>query len=140
MSAARASRPARRAKPGRRSAERAATALPFPTPARTASSVHSRTRTLADIGLTEFPLSYTVLLVEDDELVRMNFRRYLTHNSHQNCHVVEFSNAEDALVWCRDHTPDIALSDYRLPGMNGLEFVTALRQQASHEDIPCIKC
>ena len=95
-------------------------------------------RTIADIGLTEFPLSYTVLLVEDDESARTSLRHYLTHSSDQNCHVVEFSNAEEALVWCRDHTPDIALIDYRLPGMNGIEFVTLLSQQSQKEEVPCI--
>ena len=95
-------------------------------------------RTIADIGLTEFPLSYTVLLVEDDESARTSLRHYLTHSCDQNCHVVEFSNAEEALVWCRDHTPDIALIDYRLPGMNGIEFVKLLSQQSQKEEVPCI--
>ncbi len=95
-------------------------------------------RTIAEIGLAEFPPSYTVLLIEDDESARTSFRHYLTHNSDQNCHVVEFSNAEEALVWCREHTPDIALIDYRLPGMNGIKFVTVLSQQGYKEEIPCI--
>ncbi|PZV26572.1 MAG: hypothetical protein DCF12_09135 [Snowella sp.] len=95
-------------------------------------------RTIAKIGLAEFPPSYTVLLVEDDESARTSLRHYLTHSSDQNCHVVEFSNAEEALVWCRDHTPDIALIDYRLPGMNGIEFVTLLSQQSQKEEVPCV--
>lgn len=96
------------------------------------------TETILKIGLAEFSQSYTLMLVDDDELFRTGFRRYLTNKPHKNCQVVEFSNAEDALVWCRDHIPDIALIDYLLPEMNGLAFVTALRQQGLHEQIPCI--
>jgi PAS domain S-box-containing protein len=94
--------------------------------------------TISDIGLSVLPESYTVLLLEDSETDRAIYRRFLSKNPERKCHIVEFDTAEEALVWCRDHTPDIFLVDYLLPGMNGLDFLLQLQKQTGHGQISCI--
>ena len=94
--------------------------------------------TISDIGLSGLPESYTVLLLEDSETDRATYRRFLSKNLEKSCNIVEFDNAEEALIWCQDHSPDILLVDYLLPGINGLEFLLQLQKQTGHERISCI--
>ncbi len=59
---------------------------------------------------------------------------------------VSLRKAGYSVATCRDagaaletvelSTPDLILSDTRLPGMNGFELVGALRQQEEHESVP----
>lgn len=42
--------------------------------------------------------------------------------------VIEAASGDAALELCRDVTPDLVLSDWMMPGMNGLEFCHAFRQ------------
>jgi PAS domain S-box-containing protein len=94
--------------------------------------------TISEIGLAEFPQSYTLLLLDDSETDRATHRRFLLGNSEKDCNIVEFDSAEEALIWCQDHMPDILLTDYLLPGINGLEFWLKLRERSGYGRIPCI--
>ena len=42
--------------------------------------------------------------------------------------VIEAASGDAALELCRNVTPDLVLSDWMMPGMNGLEFCHAFRQ------------
>ena len=42
--------------------------------------------------------------------------------------VIEAASGDAALEICRDVTPDLVLSDWMMPGMNGLEFCDAFRK------------
>lgn len=41
--------------------------------------------------------------------------------------VVEAENGEEALARCRAAMPDLVITDWNMPVMSGIEFVTALR-------------
>tara|TARA_R110002033_G_scaffold45927_3_gene90152 strand:- start:10581 stop:11867 length:1287 start_codon:yes stop_codon:yes gene_type:complete len=47
--------------------------------------------------------------------------------------VIEAASGDAALEICRDVTPDLVLSDWMMPGMNGLEFCDAFRKLQGDE-------
>src|SRR3990167_130898 len=62
----------------------------------------------------------TVLLVEDDPWIRDSLRRFFAN---ENCALMAVETGEDALEIIKDNDCDIVITDYRLPGMDGLEFL-----------------
>ena len=52
--------------------------------------------------------------------------------------VHDFGEPEAALQWCQDHQPDLLLLDYRMPGLDGIEFARRFRRLPLHRDIPII--
>ena len=70
------------------------------------------------------------LVVDDSKAVRMILGKTLREAGFE---VREAANGADALeLACGDHpSPDLALLDWNMPGMNGLELLTRLRQQPS---------
>ena len=61
-----------------------------------------------------------VLLVEDEQLIRDSLRRFFAH---ENCALMAVETGEDALELIKDNNCDIIITDYRRPGMDGLEFL-----------------
>ena len=61
-----------------------------------------------------------VLLVEDDQWIRDSLRRFFAN---ENCALMAVETGEDALEVIKDNACDIIITDYRLPGMDGLEFL-----------------
>jgi len=61
-----------------------------------------------------------LLLVDDHELVRTGIQRILEDVSDFSVVGVAV-NGEDAVKFCRKHSPEIVLMDMSMPGMGGLE-------------------
>ena len=61
-----------------------------------------------------------MLLVEDDELIRESLSLVFMNNG---CNLTACETAEEGLQALEKEYFDIIISDFRLPGMNGLEFL-----------------
>jgi CheY-like chemotaxis protein len=83
-----------------------------------------------------------ILLVEDDNLDIIDVKRTLDKMNILNNMVVA-KNGEEALKILSaqerslDTKPDIALIDINMPKMNGLEFLSAIRNNNAWKDLKC---
>ena len=68
--------------------------------------------------------SLTILYVEDEALIRQNAVEYLS----RYCHIVlEASNGEEGYALYKQHSPDLIISDIKIPKLSGLEFASNIR-------------
>lgn len=67
--------------------------------------------------------SMHLLVIDDDQWVRDSLKLFFES---EGCHTVALETAEEGLVQAAAQCFDILFVDYRLPGMNGLEFVRHL--------------
>ena len=72
-------------------------------------------------------MQYKVLVVDDSKLARMVIGSAL-RRLRPDWELVEAANADDALKALGDRTVDIALVDFNMPGLDGLELVARIRQ------------
>jgi len=70
------------------------------------------------------PRTARVLVVEDDEVARVALAEQLSDAGHE---VAAFETGEKALEAASGDAFDVAVSDVRLPGMNGIEFLEKVR-------------
>ncbi len=70
-----------------------------------------------------------ILLVDDDEWIRNSLRLFFES---EGCHLTALETAEEGMELLKRENYKIVITDYRLPGMDGIEFLK--RIQASHPD------
>ena len=76
---------------------------------------------------------HKVWIVDDDSSIRWVLARALRAEGFD---VRDFEDAESALTHLQKDTPEVLMTDIRMPGMSGLELAQYLHQQ--HPDIPVI--
>lgn len=79
----------------------------------------------------------TILVIDDQAISRMILEE-LVRSVDQDVQVEAFADPVKALEWAKTYTPDLILSDYRMPGMDGVEFTRWVRRIPSCADIPLI--
>ena len=67
-----------------------------------------------------------ILIVEDNKVFREALELLLGLRSDLEV-VATVADGEEAVPACRKYRPDVALMDYRLPGLDGVEATRALR-------------
>lgn len=76
-----------------------------------------------------------ILLADDDDLVRSVVRLTLEDREYQ---FLEAATGLEALELCRRHLPDLAILDWRMPGVTGIEVIERLRAEEGTMEIPTI--
>ena len=70
------------------------------------------------------PSQRTCLIVDDSRMIRKVARRIVESVGYA---VVEAENGEEGLARCRAAMPHLVITDWNMPVMSGIDFVTALR-------------
>ncbi len=76
---------------------------------------------------------HAILIIEDDQLIRE--RLALAMSANGNCSVVEASSLQEARTAFAEQTPDLILSDLRLPDGNAIDFLIDVRQTSPATEI-----
>src|SRR5215467_10174537 len=99
-------------------------------PSRAGTEVRGKERRLYPLGKEEnvgpgMPNNVKVLLVDDNSMVLGMLRGALTPLAS----VTTATDSADALLKAVDDPPDLLVSDYRMPGMDGRQLVEKLRSR-----------
>ncbi len=76
-----------------------------------------------------------VLVVDDDEVVRLSHLRSLKSVS---CEAEAVEDGEDALRMMERHPFDVVLLDLRMPGMDGMSVLRAIKQKWPESEVVVI--
>ncbi|MGE4455171.1 MAG: response regulator [Sphaerochaeta sp.] len=71
---------------------------------------------------------YTLVIVDDETELLEGLTHYFPWESIGFSVSGSFTDARSALAFCKDHHPDVLLSDIRMPFMSGLQLIKELKQ------------
>ena len=75
-----------------------------------------------------------VLIVDDNPVIRDLICRGM--GSH--CEVISATDGADALLKCIDNPPDLIVSDFRMPGLDGRQLYEKLRSREKTRSVPFV--
>lgn len=70
-----------------------------------------------------------LLIVDDERIPREGLRRTIARLFPDIDILPLAANGEEALALCLEHTPDVVVTDIRMPGMDGLDLIDTLREK-----------
>jgi len=76
-----------------------------------------------------------VVVVDDQSTGRMILEKIILQIAN-DIKVIDFADPKEALHWLNNNKADLIVTDYRMPDINGIEFIKAVRQTVSGEHIP----
>jgi DNA-binding response OmpR family regulator len=76
--------------------------------------------------------NFTILYVEDDEMVRKNAVEYLSRISKK---VLQAENGKEAIKIYKEEKPDIIITDISMPKLNGLDMASFIRTEDKNVQI-----
>ncbi len=68
-----------------------------------------------------------ILVTDDSKAMRMIVIRTLRQAGFAGHDIIEAENGQQGLTLTRSEAPDLILSDWNMPEMNGIDFLRALR-------------
>ena len=67
-----------------------------------------------------------IVVVDDERIVTSAFKTLLKVEGFSDAHF--FNSPKDALTFLKDNQPDLVISDFLMPEMNGLEFLSEVKK------------
>ncbi len=78
-----------------------------------------------------------VLIIDDQSTGRAILEKVIQQIG-DNLHVTAMSNPSTALEWLDLHDVDLIVTDYRMPEINGIEFIRLVRQKDHCQNVPIV--
>jgi two-component system response regulator RpfG len=78
------------------------------------------------------------ILIVDDQLTSRQILKQLVSNIEPGVEVLDFANPIEALTWTARNPTDLILVDYKMPEMNGIEFIRKFRSNPASSHVPVI--
>lgn len=73
---------------------------------------------------------YSILFIDDEELMRESFQKLVDWNAHQFDVVGIFKNGESAWAYLESHSVDIIITDINMPFMDGISLLEHIRERS----------
>ena len=80
----------------------------------------------------------SLIVIIDDRNTNRNILTKLAASIEPGVRVESFGDPAEALVWLENNKPDLVITDYKMPNMDGAEFIRRFRELPGAEDIPVI--
>jgi CheY-like chemotaxis protein len=113
----------------------------LPNPSSIADSSHSSDisidylGTFAETMVEEIPEPPLILIVEDNELNVNTIASYLSAKGYRS---IVANDGQSAIDLTQQHHPDLILMDIQMPGMDGIEAISRIRQNSQFAETPII--
>ena len=76
-----------------------------------------------------------VVIVDDESTGRMILGKIIQQID-DDIVITQFEHSKEALEWVQNSPPDLIVTDYKMPELNGVQFIQAVRQSPDCENIP----
>src|ERR671918_878287 len=76
--------------------------------------------------------------VIDDRVTNRNVLTRLAASVEEGVRVKAFASPQAALEWLAQAAPDLVITDYKMPGMDGADFIRAFRVLPGASDVPVV--
>lgn len=73
-----------------------------------------------------------ILIVDDSRAMRLIVKRILRQTDIGDHSTVEAENGQEGLKQVEAENPDLVISDWNMPEMNGIEFLAAVRESGNN--------
>ncbi len=80
----------------------------------------------------------SLVVIVDDRVTNRNIFSKLAASIDTDVIVRAFADPADALAWLADNSPDLIITDFKMPGMDGAEFIRRYRASPTVADVPII--
>ena len=82
--------------------------------------------------------SMSMIIIVDDQPVNRSVYAKMATSVGNDVRVDTYADPREALCAMRETMPDLIITDYRMPGMNGASFIRRIRSEPALADIPTI--
>jgi diguanylate cyclase (GGDEF)-like protein len=79
-----------------------------------------------------------LIVVVDDRITNRVIFSQLAAAIRDGAEVLSFESPVEVLAWIEGRRPDLVITDYKMPGMDGAAFIERLRATPAGEDVPII--